>query len=552
MGFKKCRANWGSLVTTANPKKTPTSSSTTSDDTPRRVVLPLAFQAALLVIVVITINTGLLIFRISGRVDRELLHQIELRGQDLVHHIADISTLPLPSGNLQVVEETARQVALGDSSFIRSIQIVTLIELYNAPNRSRNEAIPVGTIVGHSNSKKLGEKYSPPEALAPEDSAKGMAVITLPDGSKILWLREYIDAMYNSNKPEIVGLVEITLDLAVIEPAVRHTQREIIAYGVLSVIIGAAGLILLFHIILRPIRRLAAAMSKVKRGEFDHQIVTHDPSEVGLLTEAFNDMAAELEILQQHLVAQELIKRELDIARSIQKSLLPETLPFIKSLDLAAKYEAAQEVGGDYYDVLKVDDNRWAMVIGDVSGKGIPASLVMSMTRSIIRSQIRGGHYTPAEVLIRTNNVLCEDMAPGMFVTLTLAYYDVTTDEFTIASAGHLPPIINRDGKIHELRLPGLPLGADNSGVFEEVIEEGILTLMPDDIVLLYTDGITEAMNSNGELFGFDRLEQALRSYPYGPMKNFTVTLMRRISDFRGRAAPSDDLTFIAVKRIAE
>jgi len=498
----------------------------------------------LLVIIVFGTATWILIWRVSIRVSDELLSQIEIRGSELVSQMAEACKKPLAAGDLAFVESMASEAGKGESVILATI--ITNIDLYTSKREKAKGITDIGTYVGHSDTEKIGKSYELPEGLKESDVAKDVVVLNLADGSRRIRFRKPMIFSYKG-KNRIVGASEIILDLDEIREALRIVRTDITVYGTLSAIVSALGIIILLTFILRPIRTLVEAMSRIQEGDFKLQVIARDPSEVGVLTRSFNRMAAELDKLQAKAVAQQLMKKELDIAETIQNRLLPAKLPEIPGLELAARYEAAKEVGGDYYDIFQIDDHKWAMVIGDVSGKGIPGSLVMSITRSILRSNAEGSR-TPADVLIRTNRILYDDIPAGLFVTLALAYYDEKKCTFSFASAGHNPVLIRRNDKIHEMKLSGLPLGADNTGIFDRIIEEGTLTLKNDDFILMYTDGITEAMNSSKDLFGLDRLKEAVTSYREGPIVNFPVTLMRRVDDFRNGEAVSDDLTFIAIR----
>ncbi|MFC2170897.1 PP2C family protein-serine/threonine phosphatase, partial [Calditrichota bacterium] len=497
------------------------------------------------VVFVFAVVTCVLIWRVSQRISDEMFSQLETRGKEMVTLLAEGCLRPLAAADLSFVETMASEAGKNES--VIQASIITYVELYTSKAERDKGVTDVGTYVGHSDPSMIQKAYELPEGLNESDVGKEIVVLNLPDGSRRIRFRKPMIYTYKG-KNRVIGAAEIIMDLSDITNALRKVRKDITFYCTLSAIVSIIGIILLFTFILRPVRMLVEAMSRISLGDFKLQVIARDPSEVGVLTRSFNAMAAELETLQAKAVAQELIKKELDIAETIQHGLLPETLPEIEGLDITARYESAEIVGGDYYDVFQIEDQLWAFTIGDVSGKGIPGSLVMSITRSVLRAHASSSR-SPSEVLIKTNKILCEDIPAGLFVTLALAYYNQKNGTFSVASAGHNPVLLRRGEKIHQLKLSGIPLGADDSGIFDEVLEEGTLTLRPDDFIFMYTDGITEAMDHDKQLFGLERLKEAISSYRDGPLKNFPVTLMRRLQDFRDGAKPNDDLTFIAIRR---
>jgi sigma-B regulation protein RsbU (phosphoserine phosphatase) len=223
-------------------------------------------------------------------------------------------------------------------------------------------------------------------------------------------------------------------------------------------------------------------------------------------------------------------------------------VPDIPRTEVAAFYASASNVGGDYYDVFPAQDGQWALAVADVSGKGISGALGMTMTRSILRSLVKSG-LSPSQVLSQCNHTLFEDIPPGMFVTVALAYYHPETGRTVFASAGHNPPLLRHNNAIQEIRQDGLPLGADDEGLFEQVIEETEFQLQVGDTLVMYTDGVTESMDRTGNMFGMERMKETLLHYADAPVKNMIPLLSRKVIEFRKGAEPNDDVTFIVLRR---
>ena len=242
------------------------------------------------------------------------------------------------------------------------------------------------------------------------------------------------------------------------------------------------------------------------------------------------------------LAEQERRASELRIAQSIQNGLLPKSLPASTEFRAHAMIEPAREVGGDLYDLFFLDENRVAMTVGDVSGKGIPAALFMAVTRTLLRA-LAFQIANPAELLAELNNRLAEENPSTMFVTLFFGVLDLRTGALVFASAGHNPPlVIDSTGRAGPLpRVKGVALG-----VFAGVpYEEEAATLGAHDHLLLFTDGLTEAMNAEGELYGDDRALATAARLAHLPPHDLIAGLRRDVAEHVDGAEASDDLTLL-------
>src|SRR3712207_6531734 len=207
--------------------------------------------------------------------------------------------------------------------------------------------------------------------------------------------------------------------------------------------------------------------------------------------------------LQRERIERERFEQELQVARSIQQASLPKEVPAPEGWQIAPFYQPAREVGGDFYDFFELDDGRLGLVVGDATGKGVPAALVMASTRSMLRAVAQAlGSSSPGEVLIRVNDSLVTDIPHNMFVTCFYCILDPENGTLRYANAGHDLPYLHRNGDAEELRARGMPLGLIPSMQYEEkqtILEAG-------DSALLYSDGLVEAHDPKGEMFGFPRL----------------------------------------------
>ncbi|MGZ3714309.1 MAG: ATP-binding SpoIIE family protein phosphatase, partial [Ktedonobacterales bacterium] len=244
--------------------------------------------------------------------------------------------------------------------------------------------------------------------------------------------------------------------------------------------------------------------------------------------------------------ARERIEQEMRIARLIQQTLLPKELPTLPGWNVAAYYQPARAVGGDFYDFLALEDGQLGMVIGDVTDKGVPAALVMATTRSILRTAAQG-ETSPGHVLQQANNLLFPDIPPKMFVTCLYAILDPKTGRIRYANAGHdLPYQRHADGSVTELRARGMPLGL----MPDMHYEENETNLEPGDGVLLYSDGLVEAHNADREMFGFPHLMEVLGQH--GDESPVIDYLLSQLSSFTGDDwEQEDDVTLVTLKRTA-
>lgn len=247
----------------------------------------------------------------------------------------------------------------------------------------------------------------------------------------------------------------------------------------------------------------------------------------------------------------ESLKGDLAIAGEIQQAILPRQFPpfpdIAGRLDIAALMAPAKDVGGDFYDFFRIDDERIGFVMADVSGKGIPASIFMAVSRTLIRATgIRGG--SPAECLTYSNKLLASESVDCMFVTVFYGILNVMTGDIEYCNAGHNPPyVLRQSGELSALPLPADPMVGAIDGLEFHVAN---LRLNPGDMLVLFTDGVTEAMNTQYEEFGEQRLEATLSRLKGADCKHTVETIKADTTAFSGEAEQSDDITILAIKRL--
>jgi len=240
------------------------------------------------------------------------------------------------------------------------------------------------------------------------------------------------------------------------------------------------------------------------------------------------------------------VEQELGTARSIQHALLPKDLPKLEGWKIAYHYQPAREVGGDFYDFLRLEDGRVGLVIGDVSGKGIAAALVMANTQSVLRAVARRGNIAPGQVLAEANEVLYAYIPDGTFVTCFYGVLDPESGRLAFANAGHDVPYLQRGGDAQELKARGMPLGLMTGMLYEE--EEAVIA--SGDDLLLYSDGLVEAHDPAGGMFGFPRLRKLISVYGAGDGGELVDFLLAELTTFTGEdREQEDDITLVTLER---
>ncbi|MGC9336184.1 MAG: SpoIIE family protein phosphatase, partial [Anaerolineae bacterium] len=275
-----------------------------------------------------------------------------------------------------------------------------------------------------------------------------------------------------------------------------------------------------------------------------------DQAEIRLLRLMAAQAAIAIEKARLHLeeLKGQALEKEMAVGREIQLSLLPSQLPSLPGWEFAAFYEAARLVGGDFYDFFELPDqgHRLGVVVADVAGKGVPAALLMALGRTVIRATALADN-SPAAVLVRANGLILNDSHSDLFLTAFYAALDTESGQMVYASAGHNPPLWVRaeDGQVHQLAAQGTVLG-----VLEEIgLEEREIEVAPGDMLVFYTDGVTEAMDKKGQLFGEDRLEAVVAAHAQSSAKQVQEAVVRAVRAHAGNTAQSDDLTVFVIKR---
>jgi sigma-B regulation protein RsbU (phosphoserine phosphatase) len=244
------------------------------------------------------------------------------------------------------------------------------------------------------------------------------------------------------------------------------------------------------------------------------------------------------------------LDHDLQIAREIQRILLPDEAPVIEGFEIAGLNIPASQVSGDYFDYIEVDKERLGVAIADVSGKGVPASLIMAICRSVLRSQAPE-NASPSEVLKKVNRQLYPDIREDMFISMAYLVLDHVRATVTLSRAGHDAPLLYRRStqELTRLKPPGLVLGIDSGSVFDRITGDFAVPLERDDCLILYTDGVTEALDGNGDEFGPERMMHSVRASASEGAQAVITRLIDDVRAFVGTTRQSDDITLIVIRK---
>ncbi|MGQ9644223.1 MAG: GAF domain-containing SpoIIE family protein phosphatase [Ignavibacterium sp.] len=271
--------------------------------------------------------------------------------------------------------------------------------------------------------------------------------------------------------------------------------------------------------------------------------------DIELLYAAANQLAISIENarLYQSEVEKQKIEHDLELARKIQKGLLPAHFPQMNGLDICGEMIPAMHVGGDYYDLIPIDSKRIFIAVGDVSGKGLSASLYMTKLQTIIKLHCKD-ESSPKEILIETNKLIYESLEPGAFITMTLALFDTEKMKIKFCRAGHLPVLLFDNNEAKFLRTKGIALGLDGGKLFDNNLEELEMDIRSGQVYSFFTDGITETMNEKNDLFGEERLLEIFNNNSHLNSTDIMNKIDSEIKKFRNTAEQQDDMTLVIVK----
>ncbi len=405
---------------------------------------------------------------------------------------------------------------------------------------------PDGKFLAHSDLNQLFKVYAPPAGVRTNRMA-GIQIfkIKTPEGI----LTDYASSIFF--RGQWVGEVHAGMTDNAVHELIAADKARFVRTILIVSLVGIIGLYFLSRIVIKPFQKILEGVHSISMGDLNSKIDITTQDEFGQLANIFNEMTGRIQDSQKGMVEQERIQKEMQVAQEIQHTLLPASFPQIEGYEIGATYRAAKEVGGDYYDFFWVNPTTLGIVVADVSGKGVPGSMVMTMIRTAMRLEARD-NVSASDVLGRVNSHVTGDMKKGMFVTMFYIVLDSRNRTINFASAGHNPMILYREKtkEVFFLKPKGFPVGIDlpEEDMFSKNMALQKVSLEKNDMMIIYTDGITEAMNPEKEQFGEARLVQVIKENSHLTPAEFVEKLNESIAQFTRGAEQNDDITVVAIK----
>ena len=400
-------------------------------------------------------------------------------------------------------------------------------------------------IQGHADLERLGttpralgmdvQPVQPTTQLHPGESLRGNRRILV------------VDAPILHPNGGVIGTATVGLERTHVEADLVALRKKLMLFLLPVLVLAVLVTSLLMSRLLFPIATLRAGLERLGRGNFESHVRMSTRTELGILAQSINDTAARLKAARENLIDKERLGHEMALAREIQQSLLPKDRATVGNFVIEGAQRAAAEVGGDYFDIFPLRDGKTGVVIADVAGKGLAGCLVTSMLAVLIRT-LRNAFTSPRALLIALEEGLIDSLQPGTFVTILYGILDSKTGRFTFASAAQNPVSFfdASTGCAESHRTEGTPLGLAR-GALDATLKDHSLILDTHDVLVLTTDGLTEATSSNGEEFGFRRFEKALASL--GPLgcRDVLDGLQDRVREWEASLPALDDKTLVVI-----
>jgi serine phosphatase RsbU (regulator of sigma subunit) len=353
--------------------------------------------------------------------------------------------------------------------------------------------------------------------------------------------------MHPVRNDERIGTVRLGFSDKIIRDAIKNAAIAIIVFAAFFLVLAIVGSVLLARMTIVPVRKLSQGAAMIGSGDLDYKIDLKSSDELGMLAREFNEMTDHLKKAKETEVENRVMEEQLELAKEIQEGLNPMTFYNKDGIQIKGFTRAAKGVGGDYFDYIDIDGNRVGALISDVSGKGIPASLVMVMIRTVFVTYISKKDVQCASVVRAINDSLSADFAIDKFATLFFMIYNRATEELAFSNAGHMPLFCYRAAQnaCSLTKLDGMPIG-----IMEDVeYQQAKVKFHKGDIVVLYSDGITEMRNAEKEEYGRLRLQKLVIGSAGLNAEELAGKIVTDVDAFRGEVPPHDDMTVLVLKR---
>jgi HAMP domain-containing protein len=332
---------------------------------------------------------------------------------------------------------------------------------------------------------------------------------------------------------------------------IKETASNIIVVAIFGIVIALFIGGIVAGRITSPIKKLSEGAKKIGAGELKTRIEVKTKSEVGMLADTFNKMAQDLEISTKAMIEKEKMSLELKLAGEIQRELLPKGVPEYPGIDIAASLSSAEDVGGDCFDFIGLDKNNLLFYVADVTGHGVPAGLVSAINNALVPAFLE--HYTNTQdLIVHLNKILKEKTRPNVFMTMVMAHWHADENKLGYTQAGH-DPIVFYDAEkqtVEQLLSGGMALGMISD--ISKIVKTEHVFMKPNDVAILYTDGIPEAWMSDTENYGMERFKASVRKNSILPTaKEIHDGIIADVRAFMGDFPQADDITLIVAKRTA-
>jgi serine phosphatase RsbU (regulator of sigma subunit)/anti-sigma regulatory factor (Ser/Thr protein kinase) len=464
---------------------------------------------------------------------------------------------------IQTIKAQSLSLADNSSEFLQKDQYLDLFSLAHSLKKNNPDLIYETFIV--DSAREIVSGSTPLKSQGTYNYPENKSVVDIGDTLRYLQVYKYTAedtlTVYDftaeihtglRGQGELVGWAHIWIPDDYIESRAHQSKINLIFYLIIVLILSYVGSYFAIDKIVTPFHSLADWVKEVGQGNVDEDEIDIDASdELGEIAQAFNLMTNKFREAQVNLIEQQRLQKELQVAQEIQQMLLPSDFPQVKGYELASYYEAAKEVGGDLFDFVEVDNDTIGICVADVAGKGVPGSLIMTMIRTALRLEARG-NKNPADVLSKVNRFVTDDMKRGMFVTMFYLVLDSRNRIIHYASAGHNPMILYRGStkQTYYLNPSGFPVGIQLPDItlFDQKIQSDTIRLREDDLLVLYTDGVTEAMNPKRELYHEERFLDVIRRFSNYDVSEFIQRVKDDIKHHTQGYPQNDDITFVAIK----
>ncbi|MEN3044390.1 MAG: SpoIIE family protein phosphatase [Candidatus Hydrothermales bacterium] len=349
-----------------------------------------------------------------------------------------------------------------------------------------------------------------------------------------------------------IGKVYLALSLEILEKAKKDFRKVASIIFFLFLFLGLISIFLFSYISLKPLNYIIKALKRIGEGDLEKEIRYPSKDEFGKIVEVAEEMRIKLIEYRKDLMEKERLRRDAELAKEIQKMLLPEKLPDLREYEISYYYEPAFYVGGDYVDVLKTITHTFC-IIGDVSGKGASSSLIMALTKSFIYSNYKTSR-SPIAFAANIHSFLRDKIPDDMFLTLFLLYLE-DNGNYTYSSCGHTPPLLytSNTNLLRKFKTNGVPIGFSfvSSEEYPSFVQKGQGKLEKDDVLFLYTDGLIDVRNEKGETLGedgiFNLFYEIVREVK--SVEKIKNKMVDKIKEFMGKSEPEDDITFLIIKK---